>query len=187
MLMKAIFAMRAIGCYTRVKTCYTLSPIRKSMNLYRITTGETVPDSRSGFTLLELMMVVAVIAIVAAVAVPNVLKSRMAANEASAITSLRQIITMNERYRLRYSEYASSFSDLVNSGLIEDGLADNTKAGYSFTYNSEAVYFTCNADPLLPGETGTRYFFIDSSGVIRFSTTGTATSADMPVDGSAEN
>ncbi len=128
------------------------------------------------------MVVVAVIAIIAAVAIPNFMRSRMAANEASAVSALRTIHTMSERYRMRFRTYAGSLTDLSNADLIDSNLGGGTKSGYSFNYTGATNSFSCTADPESPGQSGDRYFFVDLSGVIRFSTTGTATSASAPID-----
>ncbi len=134
-----------------------------------------------GLTLIELMVVVAVLSIIMVLAIPNFTKARQSANEGSAISSLRTITGMNERYRLRFNRYASSMNDLSNVGLIDENLGDGNKAGYTFSYTGATFTFSCTADPETPGTSGTRYFFVDSSGVIRFSTTGTATSASTPI------
>ena len=60
-------------------------------------------------------------------------------------------------------------------------LGAGAKAGFQFTYVANAYSWTCSADPQIPGTTGDRYFFVDQSGVIRFSTTATATVADTPL------
>ena len=138
-------------------------------------------DHRRGFTLIELLIVVAILAIVASLAIPALLNSRMAANEASAIVSLRTISTLNERYRVRFSEYAGTLNDMTAGDFIDDNLGSGFKSGYTYTYTGGASTFTCNAAPGSPGQTGRRYFFVDASGVIRFSTTGAAGPANAPV------
>jgi prepilin-type N-terminal cleavage/methylation domain-containing protein len=136
---------------------------------------------RSAFTLIELMIVVAVIAILMAIAIPSLLESRISANEASAVSSLRSISTINERYRLRFQTFAGTMGNLVSAGLIESDLGGGSKSGYTFAYSGSTFSFSCTADPISPGSTGNRYFYVDTSGVIRFSTTGTATSASPPI------
>lgn len=133
--------------------------------------------SRRGFTLLELMLVITVIAIIAAMAIPSFLKGRMAANESSAVSSLRSVVTTNNQYRLRFGTYASSLANLIGGGYMDDSLSDSQKSGYSFTYTGGTMSFTVNADPITPGASGTLYFYVDDGGVIRFSTTGSATSS----------
>ena len=91
-------------------------------------------NRRTGFTLIELMIVVAVIAIIASLAIPALLNSRMAANEASAAASLRTISTLNERYRVRFTTYAGSLNNLTTSGFIDDNLGSGNKSGYTYQY-----------------------------------------------------
>ena len=131
-----------------------------------------------GFTLIELMLVVAVISIIMAIAIPSFLNARMSANEASAISTMKAVVTVNEQYNVRFGSYASSMSNLRSEGYLDSSVADPTKAGYTFSYGSTGMTFTFNGDPSSPGQSGTRYFFADESGVIRFSRIGTAGSSD---------
>jgi len=131
-----------------------------------------------GFTLLELMIVVAVLAIVVAIALPGFLQSRIAANEGSAISSTKHVVSANEQYRLRFGSFADSISDLGAAGYIDDSMSDSLKSGYTFSYVGYSDDYDLNGDPVSPGLSGNRYFFVDSSGVIRFSTTGPATNTD---------
>ena len=135
-----------------------------------------------GFTLIELMIVVAIIAIIAAIAIPSLLSARKSANEASCISSLRTLTTVNEQYRTRFQTYAGALGDLNSEGYIDSVLASGTKSGYTFAYAGAANTGSCTADPETAGTTGDRYFFVDQSGVIRFSSTGTATSTSAPID-----
>jgi prepilin-type N-terminal cleavage/methylation domain-containing protein len=153
----------------------------------------------SGFSLIELLIVVAIILIIAAIAIPNLLRSRISANEASAISSMRTITTVNHTYNSTYGVgFAPSLAALgppagggapsaAAADLIDSNFASGTKSGYTFTYTPAPpaggiIYaYTLNADPITPGTTGQRYFFTDQSGVIRFSTTGKATVNDTPI------
>lgn len=156
---------------------------------------------KSGFTLIELMIVVAIIAIIAAIAIPSLLRSRMAANEAAALGSLRQITTGQVSYQ------AAVYSDANNDGLgdygtlaqlldpagdgnegyIDEVLATGAKQGYNFVLATVdgalgvPPTFTCNADPQAVGTTGIRQFFVNQSGVIRFQVGGAAGPNDPPV------
>ncbi len=137
----------------------------------------------SGFTLIELMIVVAIIAIIAAIAIPSLLNARKAGNEASAISSLRTLTTVNEQYRTRFQSYASTLAVLNTEGYIDNVLSSGTKSGYTFVYTLASVNtWNCTGDPATPGTTGDRYFFVDQSGVIRFSATGTATATSGAID-----
>src|SRR2546425_3047508 len=106
--------------------------------------------NQKGFSLIELLIVVAIILIIAAIAIPNLLRSRMAANEASAVGSLRTIVTSNVTYS---STYGNSFAPTLptlggapgalatcnGAQLIDNVLAaaPSQKSGYTFTYRSE--------------------------------------------------
>src|SRR5688572_24854188 len=90
--------------------------------------------STRGFTLVELMLVVAVIAIIMAMAIPSLLNARIAANESSAIATMKTLVTSNEQYRTRFQSYASSLNDLWTEGYIDSSVANPFKAGYTFSY-----------------------------------------------------
>ena len=138
---------------------------------------------KQGFTLIELMIVVAIIAIIAAIAIPSLLNARKAGNEASAISSLRTVTTVNEQYRTRFGSYADSMDRLYTQSYIDKVLGSKQKSGYDFTYAStDKNLWSCAASPTDAGKTGDRGFFVDESGVIRFNLTGTATVADDPID-----
>jgi type IV pilus assembly protein PilA len=131
-----------------------------------------------GFTLLELMVVVCILAIIAVMAIPSLLNARIAANEASAVSTLRTLATASQQYKVRFTTYAGTLSDLQANGYVDNLVGGGAKAGYNFIYSSTASNFTCNGNPASLGVTGYRYFFVDSSGVIRFSTSGAATTTD---------
>ena len=135
-----------------------------------------------GFTLIELMIVVAIIAIIAAIAIPSLLNARKAGNEASAISSCRTLTTVNEQYRTRFQTYSSSLANLNAAGYIDSVLSSGTKSGYSFTYTGGTNTWTVSTVPTTAGTTGDRGFFVDESGVIRFAASGAATSASNPID-----
>jgi len=148
-----------------------------------------------GFSLIELLIVVAIILIIAAISVPNLLRSRMAANEASAVGSLRAINAACVAYLTTFGGFPSALTNLGTSGpatsssadLIDNLLAGGVKTGYTFTYTAGAAaggvipVYTLTAAPLVPDQTGQRYFFTDQSGVIRFNTSAAATASDAPL------
>ncbi|MGI9165214.1 MAG: type II secretion system protein [Pyrinomonadaceae bacterium] len=141
-----------------------------------------------GFSLIELLLVVAIIGIIAAIAIPNLLASRRVANEASAISSVRIIGSAQATYRQTIGgnvNYAAGLVALGPTGanLIDASLGANaisTKQGYNFTMTSSANDFSANGDPV-SAVTATRHFFTDASGVIRFDASAAATSSSTPI------
>ena len=142
-----------------------------------------VRGRKHGFTLLELMLVVTVLSIVVVMAIPGMTGSRKHANEASTISSLRTISTAQIQYRTRFGSYAQ-VNDLMTTGYVDNSFSDAEKAGYQFTSGSAAdpVAWDLSAQPINPGVTGDRWFFVDHSGVVRFRDGAPASSSDQAVD-----
>ncbi len=159
-----------------------------------------------GFSLVELLVVVAIILIVAAIAIPKLLHSRIAANQASAVGSLRLLNTANITYASTYNTgYAAQMSYLgpgnggspaaTQAGLIDTVLAGSSgntsaKSGYNFVYAPGATdtsgrinSYQFNAGPAVVMVTGMSYYFTDQTGVIRENDTAQASSSDSPVAG----
>lgn len=158
--------------------------------------------SSRGFSLIELLIVVAIILIIAAIAIPNFMRSRIAANQASAVASLRTLDTSEISYSATYGAgYTVDIPTLAPpttpganptstaAGLIDSVLAMGIKSGYTFTYSPGLVdsagridYYGITAVPN-SSNTGTNYYYTDQSGVIRFNATTTASSTDSPLAG----
>ncbi len=158
---------------------------------------------QKGFSLIELLIVVAIILIIAAIAVPNLLKSKMAANEASAAASLRTLGTANVTYSSTYNigfagtmgalgpPAAGTASSSANADLIDSTLSGglgstantSTKSGYSFTYVPSVAAptsaapnpsYSVNSTPVGAGSSGTSTFCTDQTNVIRKDPAGSA-------------
>ncbi|MGE5308848.1 MAG: type IV pilin protein [Deltaproteobacteria bacterium] len=142
-----------------------------------------------GFTLVEIMIVVAIIALLAAIAIPNLLRARLAANESTAIAALKTIASAAHTFRAAGPLYPTQLTDLstTNPPYIDSVLASGTKQGYTFTLTGTgtpagSTGFTATAIPQTVNTTGVRRFFVDTSGVIRYNSTGDAGATDSPLD-----
>jgi len=138
--------------------------------------------ANKGFTLIELMIVVAIIAIIAAIAIPNLLRSRMQSNESSAIGNLRTIVGAEVAYHAANYAYTADFADLTGATpSFLDGNWGGTKSGYNFVLGGDANAFTANANAAAYGTTGGKGFFTDSSGVIRYADGADADGTSNPI------
>jgi type IV pilus assembly protein PilA len=151
-----------------------------------------------GFSLIELLIVVAIILIIAAIAIPNLLRARMAANESSAVASIRTINTAEITYSSSYPTvgYAPNLSSLggitpctpssTTACLIGSDLAAGAKSGYNFVAigagGPPAVMYYATAVPVQVNQTGVRSFCSFEDAVIRVQPTG----AGIPSEAACE-
>jgi type II secretory pathway pseudopilin PulG len=138
--------------------------------------------------------------IIAAIAIPNLLRSRIAANQASAVGSLRTLNIAAVTYATTYDKgFPANLSalgpplggaapDADGAGLIDQVLVSGTKSGYIFTYSpgeeddqGRVKAYAIRADPLTPGATGQNHYFTDQTGVIRQQTDRPADDQSPPI------
>jgi type IV pilus assembly protein PilA len=143
----------------------------------RIMVGQNAEKATRGFSLIELLIVVTIILIISAIAIPNLIKSKIQANETAAVGTLRTLTESAVMYWTSYGGYPHALSDLGPSGgstnassaaadLIDSAVASGVKSAYIFTFAvvatdpaGNAASYAITATPLTPGTTGQRSFF----------------------------
>lgn len=157
------------------------------------------PNRQRGFSLIELLIVVTIILIIATIAIPNLSKSKIQANETSAVGSMKALNETAILYSNTYGGFPHALSEMgpppsgtaassAAADVIDSVLAGGVKSGYRFTYAPGAtdpagnvLSYSVSATPVAPGTTGQRTFFTDQSGTIRSSANGTADATSTPL------
>ena len=136
-------------------------------------------NRQRGFSLIELLIVIAIILIILSIALPQMSKSRMHAQEMSAVAELGTINKAEIQYQSQFGQYATALSQLgppttagaaegpQAAGLIPASLASGTASGYNFTITASAGGYAVTAVPKTFGSTGRRTFYSDQTAIIR--------------------
>ena len=132
---------------------------------------------RRGFSLIELLIVIAIILIIITIALPKLSRARMYSQETAAIAAIRTLHTAQVQFNSQYGRYAASLAELgppasgaanaAASDLIGNDLAGGEKSGYKFTLTASPGGYAINAVPQSYGSSGSRTFYSDQSMVIR--------------------
>jgi type IV pilus assembly protein PilA len=135
-------------------------------------------SQQRGFSLIELLIVIAIILIILSIALPQMSKSRMHAQEMAAIKTLNTINTTEIQYQSQFGKFATAIAQLgpppsgggegpEAAGLISGTLASGTSSGYNFTITQTPGGYAVSAVPKTFGSTGRRTFYTDQTGVMR--------------------
>ncbi|HLK70155.1 MAG TPA: prepilin-type N-terminal cleavage/methylation domain-containing protein [Bryobacteraceae bacterium] len=132
---------------------------------------------RRGFSLIELLIVIAIILVIITIAVPKYQKTQIFVRETAAMKAIQTIHTMEIQYQSQYGRFAASLTELgppasgapspAAADLISTDLASGLKGGYKFTVAGTPGGYTINANPVVYGSDGTKTFYSDQTMVIR--------------------
>ena len=166
--------------------------------VYRGNLSRLMKRTRHGFTLVEIMIVVAIIAIIAAIALPQLLRQRITANETAAVGALRTLVDAEMAFKAGNcldsdSDGTPEYGTLAQlssppnggPGFISADLADGQRNGYTYTVTFTGTgganqHFQIVAMPTTAGVTGVRSFYVDETGTIRYNRTGGTPNASSP-------
>ena len=132
---------------------------------------------RRGFSLIELMIVIAIILVIATIALPKLNRAKMYAHETAAIKTIQTLHTAQTQYQSQFGRFAASLVELgppqsgqagpQSADLIDGNLASGEKSGYRFTVTGNPAGYVISAVPIAYNSTGSRTFFSDQSMQIR--------------------
>jgi prepilin-type N-terminal cleavage/methylation domain-containing protein len=130
-----------------------------------------------GFSLLELLIVVAIILIIATIAIPSLLRSRQSANESAAVASVRTVTTAEVTYLSSAQGNYGTLAQLIAAGLLDSGF-NGTKSGYNYSISTNGLDYTIGATPASTNNGRYGYYSVPD-GVVRYSTNSALAPANM--------
>ena len=135
----------------------------------------------NGFSMIELLIVVAIISLIAAIAIPNLRKARQGASSASAVQSLRTITTAQQLFEFKNKRFGT-LSELAPEGTLDVSLQSGSKSSYLFeiTVTDAGKKFFCNATPI-EDTAQLNHYFVNETTVIRFNLGAPADATSLPI------
>jgi prepilin-type N-terminal cleavage/methylation domain-containing protein len=131
-----------------------------------------------GFSLIELLIVVAIILIIATIAIPSFLRSRQRANESAAVANLRSVSNAQATYSITNGGRYTTLATLVSQQILDPRFSTGAANGYNFTVVASAFDYTVDATPVTPND-GRYGYYLVPDGVVRYSTVASLAPAGM--------
>ena len=137
-------------------------------------------QKRSGFSLIELLVVVAIVMILSAVAIPGMKEAIMTSQHSAAVQTIRTIHATQAQFYSQFRRFAKDLGELASVRLMDREMASGERSGYRFSLNGGESGYTIHADPLKDGQSGRIQYYSDDTLTVRQSPGPDQASADSP-------
>ncbi len=124
-------------------------------------------QTRNGFSLIELLVVVAIILVLAGVAIPRMKEAILSSHHTAAVQTIRTIHATQAQYYGQFQRFAKDLGELASAKLIDREMASGERSGYRFTLEGGEGGYTIHADPLKDGQTGRMHYYSDDTLTVR--------------------